>query len=248
MSFDCKCLSALCVCFVAAIFAGCDSAPEKVAKAKDNVEVEKSKAAEANSQDKKSAEPDAKSGSSESKDEPQAEKVIPEAGAFDVVVAKGALSFKAPGSWEKGTPKSSFVEYEISVPSRDGDDKDGRLTISRAGGSVEANINRWFGQYSQPDGGETKDVAKVTESKIGDNEVTWVDIPGTLMDKQGGPMSPGPMVERENYQMLAAIIQAGEHGQCFVKLYGPRKTISDNADAFKAFVESLKINDEAKGL
>ena len=61
-------------------------------------------------------------------------------------------------------------------------------------------------------------------------------------------MAGGEVVERENYRTMGAIIQAGEVGQYFVKLYGPGKTISDNEEAFKAFVESLKVNQEAKGM
>ena len=170
---------------------------------------------------------------------------------FDVSVAKGALNFMAPSSWEKTKPRSFVVEYEIAIPkSKDeaDDAANGRLTIMGAGGSVQANIDRWYGQYSQPDGSKTADVAKVTESEVGDCKITWVDMSGTLMDKPGGPMAGGKVVERENYRTLAAIIQAGEVGQYFVKVCGPKKTITENEPAFKAFVESLKLNSEAKGL
>jgi hypothetical protein len=172
--------------------------------------------------------------------------------SFDVEVAEGdALVFKAPGSWKKVKPRSFIVEYEIAVPKSDGeadDAKDGRLTIMGARGSVQANIDRWYGQYKQPDGGATKDNSKVEEIKVAKCDVTMVDIKGTLMDRPGGPMAGGAMIERENYRTLAAIIQAGEHGQYFVKLYGPAKTIGDNEAAFKAFIKSLKINSEKKPL
>ena len=168
-------------------------------------------------------------------------------GSFDVEVAEGgALKLEAPASWNKVKPRSFVVEYEIAVPKSDGDAADGRLTIMGAGGSVDANIQRWYGQYVQPDGGKTEDVAKVTNSDIAGSKVTWVDIKGTLLDKPGGPMAGGKTVERENYRTLAAIIQTDEHGQYFVKLYGPAKTITDNEAAFKGFIESLSINDDAK--
>jgi len=170
---------------------------------------------------------------------------------FGVAVADGALNFTAPSTWKKMKPRSPMLAYEIAIPKSEGeadDAADGRLTIMGAGGSVEANLERWYGQYTQPDGGSTKDATKVVESKVGDCEVTWVDMSGTMLDKPGGPMSGGKVVEREGYRTLAAIVQAGEHGQYFVKVYGPKKTLTDNEAAFKAFVESLKINDEAKGL
>lgn len=187
-------------------------------------------------------------------DAADAKEATSDAAGFKVSVAEGgALTFDAPAGWKKADVKRGMFgpEFEIAVPKSEGeakDAKDGRLTIMGAGGSIEANINRWYGQYSQPDGSDTKDASKVTESKVGDCETTFVDIKGTLMDKAGGPMSGGPVIERENYRMLAAIVQAGEHGQYFIKLYGPNKTISDNEAAFKSFVESLQVNDEAKGL
>ena len=170
---------------------------------------------------------------------------------FDVAVAGDALKFRAPDSWVKKKPRSFVVEYEIAVPKCEGEAeeaKDGRLTIMGAGGSVQANIDRWYGQYVQPDGSETKDVAKVTEEKVGQCEVTFVDITGTLMDSPGGPMAGGKTIERENYRTLAAIIQAGEVGQYFVKLYGPRKTIDENESAFKSFIESMSVNVEKQEL
>ena len=222
MLFGSKFRSALLIVSLLAIVAGCDSGvKEKVAgEEMDGKKVEQSDA--------------------------------PAAGGFDVAVAEGgALTFNAPDSWKKVKPRSFVVEYEITIPKSAGeadDAEDGRLTIMGAGGSVEANVERWYGQYSQPDGGQTKDVAKVTETSVGDCKVTWVDITGTLLDRPGGPMAGGEVVERENYRTMGAIIQAGEVGQYFVKLYGPGKTISDNEEAFKAFVESLKVNQEAKGM
>ena len=138
-------------------------------------------------------------------------------------------------------PRSFVVEYEISVPKSEGDAADGRLTIMGAGGNVQANIDRWYGQYTQPDGSKTADNSTVTESEVAGCEVTWVDIEGTLMDRPGGPMAGGKVVERENYRTLASIVQAGEHGQYFIKLYGPVKTINDNEASFRSFVQSLVI-------
>ena len=237
MLLDSKSFFALLMCSVVAIFAGCDSGvKEKKMSAEDSTSEVKVESGTTDS--------DTKASDSRDSDAKPA--------GFEVAVAEGgALMFNAPESWKKVKPRSFVVEYEIAVPKSEGeadDAQDGRLTILGARGSVQANIDRWYGQYSQPDGGATKDAAKVTETNVGDCKVTWVDITGTLMDKPGGPMSGGPVVERENYRTLGAIIQAGEHGQYFVKLYGPGKTIADNEAAFKGFVESLKVNDEAKGM
>ena len=164
-------------------------------------------------------------------------------------VADGAVKFTLPANWESVKPRSFVVEHEIKVPKSEGDEADGRLTIMGAGGSIEANLERWYGQYSQPDGSESKDAAKTSESTVADCKVTWFDLSGTMLDKPGGPFAGGEMIKRENYRTLAAIVQAGDEvGQYFVKVYGPSKTISDNEAAFRAFVESLAVNPNAKGL
>ena len=170
---------------------------------------------------------------------------------FDVTVADGALTLKAPATWESVKPRFNMIEAEIKIAKSEGeaeDERDGRLTVMGAMGSVEANINRWYGQYSQPDGGDTADAATVTQSKVNGLDVTWVDIKGTLLDRPGGPMAGGKVIERENYRTLAAIVQTGEFGQYFIKLYGPGKTIADQEEAFKSFVESVTINAEKEDL
>lgn len=254
MSSNYKFLSALCLCFLAVSFAGCDSAKKEVAKEKKEGGLKVQSVTMGVQQLEMNMEEEEatlkRMEAAKGEDVAETEKPMEKVETFDVSIAEGALNFKAPVTWEKGKPTAGFVESEIAVPMSEGDENNGRLTIMRASGSIEANVQRWYGQYTQPDGGSTEDVSTVMETKIGDTEsrVTWVDIKGTLQDRKGGPMAGGAVVERENYRMLAAIIQAGEHGQCFVKLYGPDKTITDNKEAFKSFVESLKINDAAKGL
>ncbi len=53
--------------------------------------------------------------------------------------------------------QTRIVEHEFAIPAAEGDKADGRFTIMAAGGSVDANIDRWYAQFSQPDGGSTKE-------------------------------------------------------------------------------------------
>ena len=71
-------------------------------------------------------------------------------------VADGNLKFTTTGMWESVKPRSRMLEYEIKVPRAEDDKRDGRLTIMGAGGSIEANVARWEGQFSQADGTPTK--------------------------------------------------------------------------------------------
>ena len=152
-------------------------------------------------------------------------------------VADGKLELSATGAWEKVKPRSNMLEAEFKIPKVDGDERDGRLTIMGAGGSVQANIDRWIGQFSAPSGGPVTGV-KPTKTQVAGQTVHWVDISGTFADSMGGPF--GPKTKRDNYRMLGTIIETKSNGKYFIKLYGPKPTIDANAKAYKELVNSLK--------
>jgi hypothetical protein len=157
-----------------------------------------------------------------------------------ISLADGKLQLTAPESWERKKPSSNIIEFEFAVPAAKGDENAGRVTIMGAGGSVEANIDRWVGQFTQPDGSDTKKAAKIEQKKIGGQEVHLVDISGTYKD-QRGPFAGGPVVERKGYRMLSAIVVTKEAGNYFVKFYGPEKTVGDNREKFDQMIDSLSV-------
>lgn len=151
-------------------------------------------------------------------------------------LAGGQLELTAPAKWQRKQPKVRIIEHEFAVPAAEGDKADGRMTVMGAGGGVQANIDRWFGQFSQPDGGSTKDRAKVKKTKIGGHDVHLVDVSGTFRD-QRGPVAPA--VERAGYRMLAAIIET-DRGDYFIKFYGPQRTVAENEKPFLQMIDSLE--------
>lgn len=161
-----------------------------------------------------------------------------------MAIADGRFELTVPDNWERKPPKSNIVEYEFEVPASTGDAGPARVTVMGAGGSVEDNINRWYGQFRQPDEADTSKTAKVEQKKVAGQEVTVVDVSGTYLDKPGGPFAGGKTVERENYRMLAAIVETTKNGKktgnYFIKLIGPKQTIADNKKAFDKMIESLK--------
>ncbi len=152
-------------------------------------------------------------------------------------LAGGKLQLTAPGSWTRKRPQTAIVEHEFAIPPAKDDKAEGRLTVMAAGGGVEANIDRWYGQFTQPDGGSTRDRAKVQKIKVGGEEIHLVDLSGTFKD-QRGPMAPA--VERPKYRMLAAIIATKNAGNYFIKFYGPERTVADNEKAFVGMIEGLQ--------
>jgi hypothetical protein len=129
---------------------------------------------------------------------------------------------------------------QYALPKAEGDTEDGELTVFYfglgQGGSVEANIDRWIGQLSQPDGSSTKDKAKTSKKEVAGLPVTLVDASGTY---SAGMMSPGP--PRPGYRMVAAVVESSE-GPWFFKLVGPEKTIAKWAASFDQFINSFKTS------
>jgi hypothetical protein len=106
-----------------------------------------------------------------------------------------------------------------------------------AGGGVEANIERWYGQFTQPDGSNTRERAKVSKLQANGCDVHVVDLSGTFRD-QRGPVAPA--VERPKYRMLAAIVVAPKAGNYFIKFYGPERTVAENERAFMSMIQNLE--------
>lgn len=154
-------------------------------------------------------------------------------------IADGKLTLTAPEGWKKIQPRVRIIEHEYQIDPVEGDKEKGRMTVMGAGGSIQDNLDRWIGQFSQPDGSESKDKAKTEKKTVAGQEVHILDIQGTYKDSPG-PFAGGAVTNRPNYRMLAAIIVTPDSGNYFVKFYGPEKTVSENKEKFEKMIESLE--------
>ena len=159
--------------------------------------------------------------------------------AATVPAAKG-LKFTAPSGWISEAPSSSMRQAQYRLPRTEGDSEDAELVVfyfQGGGGGVQANIDRWIGQFTKPDGSPANDVAKVARKDVHGIPVTIVDVSGTF----GGGM--GPMGQSEapktNYRMLGAVAEAG-NGPWFFKLTGPARTVGKWEPSFETFVDSIQ--------
>ena len=150
----------------------------------------------------------------------------------------GSMKATVPSEWLSQTPTSSMRQAQYALAKADGDSEDGELAVfyfgPGQGGSVEANIDRWIGQISQPDGGSSKDKAKTSKKEVSGLAVTLVDVSGTY---SAGMMSNAP--PRPGYRMLAAVVETND-GPWFFKLVGPEKTIVKWQQSFNGFINSFK--------
>jgi len=162
------------------------------------------------------------------------------------VVAAGTLTFDAPKGWVSKTPSSSMRVAEFGLPKAAGDPEDASVTVfffgATQGGNVQANIDRWIAQMSQPDGKPSSAVAKTTTSKSKSGlELTIVDVSGTYVAE----MSPGSTehFNKPGFRQLAVYVNTAG-GPYFVKAIGPAATIAKWYESVQAFLASLTYKAE----
>ncbi|MHB8901079.1 MAG: hypothetical protein ACYC6Y_20210 [Thermoguttaceae bacterium] len=143
--------------------------------------------------------------------------------------AQPQLAVTPPQGWVTVEPASSMIQAEFSLPKAEGDEADGRVTVMSAGGTVDANVARWRGQF------EDLEEKPLEEIDVSGTKATLVDLAGTFNEQRG---MMGPSTKRPGYRMLGAIVQRPD-GLMFVKAYGPKNTMAANADRFREFVKSV---------
>ena len=103
-------------------------------------------------------------------------------------------------------------------------DKEATLAvIAGKMGPVEANVNRWFGQFTPANGGQKGNPGRQWEKQVDGMDVVVVNISGTFAANLGMSQQ-GNTPPVENYRMLGAIVDFGPKFFYF-KLTGPRDTV-----------------------
>jgi hypothetical protein len=123
------------------------------------------------------------------------------------------------------------------IPRVQGDPADPELSIVAAGGSVEANADRWVGQFDA----EGQKTAKRSTRKVGALDVTIVDVQGTFSGGMGPAAGPSA-----DWALLGAIVPAADT-LYFFKLTGPAKSVAAARAEFDAFANHLALPDGGDG-
>jgi hypothetical protein len=143
------------------------------------------------------------------------------------------FTFKRPASWEWVETASQMRKAQLKV--NDADKKNSAEVVffhfgPSNGGGVQANVDRWFGQFQEP---REKLGAKSEETKIGKHKVTFVRAEGTyLSGMPGGARTPQP-----GSALRGAIIES-EEGDVFVKMTGPAALVKSSEKDFRDMIES----------
>jgi hypothetical protein len=153
------------------------------------------------------------------------------------------LTWTAPEGWVAEEPSSGMRLAQYKLPKVEGDEEDASCYVFHfpgAGGSVEANIQRWYGQFDQPDGQPSSAVAKVNKGEVHGFQLTTVDLTGSFKPSQMGMGQPGDSSELlPNYRMLGGVVETPS-GPWFAKLVGPERTVAHWEKSFHEFMGSFK--------
>jgi hypothetical protein len=147
-----------------------------------------------------------------------------------------SLSMTAPEGWVVEKPSSSMRAAQYALPG-EGEASDAEVVVfffgPGQGGGVEANLERWKGQFTRPDGTPAAPDASLESRIVNELPVTLLDISGTydsgMMMGGGGP--------RTGQRMRAAVIET-RGGNYFVRLLGPAATVERWSDSFDSFLGS----------
>lgn len=155
------------------------------------------------------------------------------------------LKYDVPADWKPETPPAQFPSRKAQyLLPRAAEDKDeSRVIVSYfgpgQGGTLAANVERWFGQFSNADGGPV-DVSKARTETMTINglEITFVEIAGhyTEMALGGGG---APKRSAGEYRLLAAIVVTPK-GPWFFKGVGPTASMTAQSEAFLKMLLSVR--------
>jgi hypothetical protein len=141
-----------------------------------------------------------------------------------------------PAGWVARTPSSSMRLAEYVLPTTA--DGSGEVVVfyfgPAMGGNVEANLARWKGQFSNPDGSPV--VQTVTRDSSGAFPLTFAEYRGSYRRGIGAGSADSI---RTGQQLIAGIAET-PRGTLFIQLFGPAARVVAERDTFIRFVKGLK--------
>ena len=143
--------------------------------------------------------------------------------------APAVLTGKAPAGWPSMTNPNAMRLASHKVPRVAGDSDDAELSISRAGGETDANIQRWVGQFE----GAGKEQRRT--KTVQGFQVTFVEVEGTYSGGMGAANA-----SHGSWALMAAIVETPPQPY-FFKVTGPAATVHAARKAFDAMVDGIAL-------
>ena len=140
-----------------------------------------------------------------------------------------------PATW-KPQAQRPMRAATYDVPAAPGDSEGAECAVfyfgAGQGGGVQANIDRWLGQFQE----KPATPPQAHKRTVANMSVTTIEHGGTFL--AGGPMQTNKTA-KAGYQMVGVIVEAPE-GNVFFKLTGPAKTVKAARLSFDKMIGFLK--------
>ncbi len=137
-----------------------------------------------------------------------------------------------PAAWSWQKPTMQFRTLQYAVPAKDGTGAAAELIFSvfkGDGGPVQANIDRWAGQFRGADGSPVKPETSSTE--VSGLKITRVELKGSYAGMGAAAPRPG--------QAQSAAIVEAPGTTVFIRLLGPEATVDAARPEFDALVKGI---------
>jgi hypothetical protein len=134
-----------------------------------------------------------------------------------------AIAWKMPPTWQEAPNPSTMRLATYHAPGGV------EISVSRAGGDTDANIQRWIAQFDEAgrDGRVEKTVRGI--------HVVTVDVAGTYV---GGGMSGGGAEPRPDWALVGAVVES-QSPSYFFKMTGPATAVRAARPAFERIIDSI---------
>lgn len=147
----------------------------------------------------------------------------------------GPFTMTVPADWTQKPVTSNMRAADFTLPAKAG--AEAELVIYYFGpngaGSVQDNLDRWVGQFSNPEG-----KPKIEKTKFGGQEATVVAVTGHF--SAPAMMGAGDGVDKTDQSLLGAIV-GSPNGPYYFKLVGAKATIAANDAKFRDMLKSLSV-------
>jgi hypothetical protein len=141
-----------------------------------------------------------------------------------------AIAWKVPPAWQSAPNPNTMRLATYRAPASSKDHEPADVSVTRAGGTADANIERWLSQFDDA-GAETRTIKTVRGLKV-----TMVEVSGTFT---GGSMTPGSAeARRPGWALLGAIVET-PGSPYFFKVTGEAATVHAARASFVALLDSI---------
>jgi hypothetical protein len=141
-----------------------------------------------------------------------------------------------PSGWTSRAPSSSSRLAEFVTPPTAAGSAEVVVYFfgPRQGPNVDANLARWKGQFSNPDGSPVSEFVRRDSS--GAFPLTFAEYRGSYRRGIGAGSADSV---RAGQSLIASIVET-PHGTLFIQLFGPIERVAAERDTFIQFVKRLK--------